>query len=444
VLPSKYSFLRLSLLSCLLGLLTACNNKALEGFVAPDPKLQENSQAANPPENQPQNPAIVNDKNQIQLPEDFPQNFPVYPRSQLLNVDSQSESQQVKTNWSSVDNTQAIAEFYQQQLPSNNWQILQPFSQQANGDRQTLIASNDRTRVAISLLPSTASNNPTIPTEFAIAYQTNLQNSANSSNSSDRQNSTNNNTPTPSLTQPDPAATQQPKTVPTNPTPQPPPVSQTQDRSPSLVEERSPDNYLKDLVALGITSGDRLSPDRTINRREFARWLVTANNKIYANDPGKQIRLANKTSQPVFKDINNNDPDFAIVQGLAEAGLIPSSLNGDNTAVLFRPDAPLTRESLLLWKVPLDNRQALPKASIDNIKETWGFQDANKIDPKVLSALYTDYQNSERSNVRRVFGYTTLFQPKKTVTHTEAATALSYFGDRTEGISLKEAIGNRE
>jgi hypothetical protein len=441
VLPSKLSFFRLSLLACLLGSLTACNNKALEGFVAPDPKLQENSQAANPPENLSQEPTVATDRTQVQLPENFPSNFPVYPGSQLLNVDSQSESQQVKTNWSSTDNTSAIAEFYQQQLSSNNWQILQPFSPQANSNQQTLIASSDRNRVAVSILPSTTNNNST-STEFAIAYQTNPQNAANNNNPVDRQNLTNNNTSARSEIPANSATNQTTKTPPTNPTPQSPSASQTQTQSSSLNATQSPENYLKNLVALGITSSDRLAPDRTITRREFARWLVTANNKIYANDPGKQIRLANKTSQPVFKDINNNDPDFAIVQGLAEAGLIPSPLNGDSTAVSFRPDAPLTRETLLLWKVPLDNRQALPKSSIDNIKETWGFQDANKIDPKVLSALYTDYQNSDRSNVRRVFGYTTLFQPKKTVTHTEAATALSYFGDRTEGISLSEAIGN--
>jgi hypothetical protein len=50
-----------------------------------------------------------------------------------------------------------------------------------------------------------------------------------------------------------------------------------------------------------------------------------------------------------------------------------------------------------------------------------------------------DFQNSEQANIRRVFGYTTLFQPKKPVTRAEAAAALWYFGSQGEGLSAKEA-----
>jgi hypothetical protein len=161
---------------------------------------------------------------------------------------------------------------------------------------------------------------------------------------------------------------------------------------------------------------------------------------MYANLPGQQIRLASDTSQPAFQDVPRSDPDFQSIQALAEAGLIPSPLSGDSTAVLFRPDAPLTRENLMLWKVPLDSRQALPTASLDAVKQTWGFQDAGKIDPKALRAVLADFQNGEQSNIRRVFGYTTLFQPKKPVTRAEGALTLWYFGSQGEGISAKEAL----
>jgi hypothetical protein len=129
-----------------------------------------------------------------------------------------------------------------------------------------------------------------------------------------------------------------------------------------------------------------------------------------------------------------------MIQGLAEAGLIPSPLSGDSTAVLFRPNAPLTREQMILWKVPIDIRQSLPSASVDAVKQTWGFQDAARIEPKALRAVLADFQNSEQSNIRRVFGYTTLFQPKKPVTRAEAAGALWYFGTSSEGISAQEAL----
>ena len=107
---------------------------------------------------------------------------------------------------------------------------------------------------------------------------------------------------------------------------------------------------------------------------------------------------------------------------------------------MFRPDAPLTREQLILWKVPLDIRQALPSASVDAVKQTWGFQDATKIDPRPLQGVLADFQNSDQSNIRRVFGYTTLFQPKKPVTRAEAAAALWYFGTASEGLSAQEAL----
>lgn len=150
--------------------------------------------------------------------------------------------------------------------------------------------------------------------------------------------------------------------------------------------------------------------------------------------------MTKKTSQTAFKDIDINDPDFGEIQGLAEAGLIPSILTSDSNNVLFRPDAALTREDLISWKVPLDLRAALPKASIETIEETWGFQDVAKIDSQAIRALFSDYQNGDRSNVRRVFGFTTLFQPKKGVTRAEAAASLWYFGYQDDGISAEELL----
>jgi hypothetical protein len=177
-----------------------------------------------------------------------------------------------------------------------------------------------------------------------------------------------------------------------------------------------------------------------IRRRDFARWLLLANNRFFINLPSKQIRLAPANGTPLFADLPPTDPDFAVIQGLAEAGLIPSRLTNDPGASLFRPNAPLTREDLILWKVPLDLRRSLPNASLENIKETWGFQDVAKIDPKVWRALYGDYQNGEQANLRRILGFTTLFQPKKTVTQAEAAAALWYFGSQGEGLNAAEAL----
>jgi hypothetical protein len=181
-------------------------------------------------------------------------------------------------------------------------------------------------------------------------------------------------------------------------------------------------------------------PNKIVTRREYARWLVAANNQIYASRQAKQIRLAVDSSEPAFSDIPKTDPDFSAIQGLAEAGVIPSSLSGETKDVKFRPDAPLTRETMILWKVPLDTRQVLPTANIEGVKEKWGFQDASKIDSQASRAVLADFNNGDLANIRRVFGFTTLFQPKKSVTRAEAAASLWYFGVQDQGLSAKDAV----
>ncbi len=210
--------------------------------------------------------------------------------------------------------------------------------------------------------------------------------------------------------------------------------------------------YVSDLAKLGVlspvtdgnkatqTASNLFAPNKVITRREYVRWLVAANNRLYASQPAKQIRSSTDTTVPAYQDVPRNDPDFPAIQGLAEAGLIPSLLSGDSTTVTFRPNAPLTRENLVLWKVPADTRQALPTASLDAVKQTWGFQDAPRIDSRALRAVLADFQNGDSSNIRRAFGYTTLFQPKKSVTRAEAAAALWYFGFQGDGQSAEEAL----
>ena len=86
----------------------------------------------------------------------------------------------------------------------------------------------------------------------------------------------------------------------------------------------------------------------------------------------------------MFQDVPTTDPDFAAIQGLAAAGILPSALTGNSTAVTFQPDAPLAREDLILWKIPLDIRSALPTTSPEAVTGTWGFQDTASIDWEIL------------------------------------------------------------
>lgn len=186
---------------------------------------------------------------------------------------------------------------------------------------------------------------------------------------------------------------------------------------------------------------DEFRPNQATTRREYARWLLATNNQFYSGDRTRKIRPGVTSAQPVFQDVPIGDPDFAAIQGLAEAGIIPSPLTGSSTTLTFRPDAPLTRKDLLTWKVPLDTRQPLPEASISAVQQAWGFQDAEKIPPRALQAVLADYQNGDFANIRRAFSYTTLFQPDKAATRAETAAVLWRFGNPAEGITAAEVRG---
>lgn len=389
----KLTAITLQILTVSLAFLTACGgNTSIESWFAADPNLKNNNQTGTP--------TAVNSPK----PDSLPPVIPRYPGAQLLETDPQSTSDRGRTRWLSVDASNLITSFYQQEFAKNNWEIISPSSPETAGGETPLTARRDGLEVSLSFVPTAQTAGKT---EFFIVYQSS------------------------SSPSPSPVAT---GTIPQN-----------SDNFSDLNAIAEPlRRYIQDLARLGVfnaaRNSDRFVPDQPISRREYARWLVAANNSIYANTPGKQIRLGTKADQPAFQDVPASDPDFPAIQGLAQAGLIPSQLSGDSSALQFRPNAPLTREELIWWKVPLDNRKALPAATIDSIKETWGFQDAVKINPKVIRAIYADFQNGEQSNIRRVFGYTTLFQPQKTVTRAEAAVTLWYFGFQGEGVSAADAL----
>jgi len=209
--------------------------------------------------------------------------------------------------------------------------------------------------------------------------------------------------------------------------------------------------YVQNWLALGlveqangsssIATTPDFQPNQSITRGDFAQWLLAANNKFYQDTPAKRIRPSTSSATPTFQDVPSSHRQFAAIQGLAEAGIIPSAKTGNATAVNFRPEAPLTRETLVLWKVPLDTRAALPTANAEAVNAAWGFQDTAQVEPLALRAVLADHQNGDFANIRRAFGFTTLFQPQKGVTQAEAAAALWRFGNQTEGISAADLLG---
>ena len=195
-------------------------------------------------------------------------------------------------------------------------------------------------------------------------------------------------------------------------------------------------SWIEDLAQLGTISaktGQNFQPNIPVARREYARWLLETNNRLYQDQPSRQIRLAQPSDRPSFSDIPASHPDFAIIQGLANAGLIAS---GDR----FRPNDQLSREDLIQWKIPLDLRQPLPNANLNSINQAWGFQDSDRISEVAQRAIFADAQLRDLSNIRRSFGFTTLLQPQRPVTRAEAAASLWYFGTATDGISVAKAL----
>ncbi|HEY9299164.1 MAG TPA: S-layer homology domain-containing protein [Phormidium sp.] len=421
---------------CLLAAVTACanspNSKALEESLAADPKLKPNPVVFSSPP-----PATAIETNSTaKLPPDFPTEIPLYPNAELIEVGGQTDPSQknVRLRWESTDPVNSVQNFYSTEFGRRNWEIVSRPTAEGQG---SLVATRDNLRVTVSLSPTQKVGGST---EFAIDYskespeiaaspQPNNSESSASPTASPTPSNSEGTTPTPSAS---PKSAQ---------------VSQQDGQIPQQLRQ-----YVADLTQLEVlkvrspesanleTASTLPKPNKIVTRREYARWLVAANNQIYASRQAKQIRLAVDSSEPAFSDIPKTDPDFSAIQGLAEAGVIPSSLSGETKDVKFRPDAPLTRETMILWKVPLDTRQVLPTANIDGVKEKWGFQDASKIDSQASRAVLADFNNGDLANIRRVFGFTTLFQPNKSVTRAEAAASLWYFGVQDQGLSAKDAL----
>jgi hypothetical protein len=420
---------------CLLAAVTACanspNSKALEEALAADPKLKQNPVVFSSPP-----PATAIETNSTaQLPPDFPTEIPLYPNAQLIEVSGETDPspKNVRLRWESTDPVNSVGNFYSTEFGRRNWEIVSRPTAEGQG---SLVATRDNLRVTVSLSPTQKVGGST---EFAIDYSKDSPEIAATPQPNNSESSPSP-TPTPSPsnsegTTPGPSAS--PKSA---------KVSEQEAQIPQQLRQ-----YVADLTQLEVlkvratdsanleTASTLPKPNKIVTRREYARWLVAANNQIYASRQAKQIRLAVDSSEPAFSDLPKTDPDFSAIQGLAEAGVIPSSLSGETKDMKFRPDAPLTRETMILWKVPLDTRQVLPTANIEGVKEKWGFQDASKIDSQASRAVLADFNNGDLANIRRVFGFTTLFQPKKSVTRAEAAASLWYFGVQDQGLSARDA-----
>ncbi len=249
--------------------------------------------------------------------------------------------------------------------------------------------------------------------------------------------------PDPKLTSPTPVASPTPELTATpSPTPTPEVVVTP---SPVALADLSAvpsalQPFVQDVVNLQVIPVAEIQLNQPVTRRQFARWLMNVQQRLYQNQIERQVRPATPGSPPLFTDVPRSDPDFAAIQGLAEAGIIPSRLTvSTNPPTRFQPDQPLTRETLVAWKVSLDVPGALPAASGTDVSQVWGFQDVAKIKPWALGALVAD-AGHEPSTVRRVWGRTGLFLPEKPVSQAQALAALWSFGSGDTLVTARDSL----
>ncbi|MEW5861712.1 MAG: S-layer homology domain-containing protein, partial [Cyanobacteriota bacterium] len=276
--------------------LSACanspNSEALERSLAADPKLKDNPAAFGlPSQNNSQNQTLV------ALPSDFPSEIPVYPEAQLQEVTpSTPDANQGQTlRWTTSDPSNSVQTFYQKEFQSNNWEIVSQPAETEEGTTtptDTLVARRNNLKVTVSIqsgsgsnsfistpspTPATTANNAaSSTTQFTIQYvRDGSEAAAPSPNNSDVASQ-----PTTEATTDKPGSPSQPS------------VFTDINKAPQELRQ-----YVENLAALGVLSlnsggsksnsaaGEQFEPNKTITRRQYARWLVAANNQIYANSP---------------------------------------------------------------------------------------------------------------------------------------------------------------
>ncbi|GMI95433.1 hypothetical protein like AT5G23890 [Hibiscus trionum] len=185
------------------------------------------------------------------------------------------------------------------------------------------------------------------------------------------------------------------------------------------------------LQVLKVIEADAL-PGDLCTRREYARWLVSASSVLSRNIVSKvyPAMYIENVTELAFDDITAEDPDFPLIQGLAEAGLISSKLSNQDLfsnnlgPFYFSPESPLSRQDLVCWKMALGKRQ-LPEADRKILYQLSGFIDIDKINPDAWPALMADLSTGEQGITALAFGCTRMFQPNKPVTKAQAAIAIA-------------------
>ncbi len=220
----------------------------------------------------------------------FPDTFPVYPQAELQKAESSKAKNSGTLIWTTSDNRKAVADYYQAELVANGWDIIKPFTIDPQPKIARAIAVKDELRVELSLssFPN-ATKADRKDTKLSIVYS--------------------------SLGQDIPQSSISQETKPTQITQSSEPKSNTA----NVPNTTKPDDFddleqvpeqlqqpIKSVAALGILTPytakanvelAKFAPNEIITRGEYARWLIAANNRYYADNPGKKIYVAAQTNE---------------------------------------------------------------------------------------------------------------------------------------------------
>jgi hypothetical protein len=203
------------------------------------------------------------------------------------------------------------------------------------------------------------------------------------------------------------------------------------------------EKQITELAALGVfgTPSGTFNPTGTITRGDFVKWLVLANNAIFANNPGKQIRPSQGTTS-AYPDVATSHPDFPYIQGMYDAGFAVGF--PDKT---FKPDALLTHEQMIAIKESVDRGgvQQYYATNWDSTMPNW--KDKQQINKLFRGAIAEDsgldhvavvnwnHPTLVIENVPRTFGAIAMFRPQDQATRAQAALVLWKMGAHTDRVS---------
>jgi hypothetical protein len=203
---------------------------------------------------------------------------------------------------------------------------------------------------------------------------------------------------------------------------------------------------IAEVAALGVfdSNSGTFSPSGSITRADYVKWLVKANNAIWANDSSRQIRPSQGGSS-AYPDVSSSHGDFAYIQGMYDSGFAVGF--PDKT---FKPDIPLTHEQMIAIKESVD-RGGVDKYYVDFWDSTMpNWKDRLAINKQFRGAIAEDSHLDRTArtqgqptyvidNVGRSFGAVAMFRPQQPVTRAEAALSIWEVGAHTDHRAANEA-----